>query len=80
MFTIKFIMGEAYTHMACNHYSVSVLPCGAKEVVVYPGLTSQDGIAYNVTSEHSSDDSGEPKKYDAAFVMNQQGDTIDRIR
>ena len=77
MYSIKFMMGESYNCMACNHYHVTKLDSGVFEVTMYPNYTSCDGVTYQVSSDESKCNI---PHFDCAYVMNSNGDTIDTIR
>ena len=78
MFYLKLISGDdAYVHIDCAHYHVCELVNGVKEVTLYKGFTSENGVTYRV-GKHNSEVDG-IVHFDSCFVTGCDGKTIDKI-
>lgn len=78
MFTLKFMkFFDDGTHiencLRCPHYEARKTPAGDWSVIIYPSMTTTEGVEWWVRKRHADD---EPLSHDTCFVENENGKTI----
>ncbi len=77
MFTVKFYRDNHQVSISCPVYEVQTFDGGGYAIIIHKSPVLGNGVEYRVSSTEHGDSSN---NYNACFVENELGKTIDSFR